>query len=123
MNVKEIEDAIMNLSYEDKASVYSTCFGFGTLTSPALNDKLILISLIALTANKLKDKDPNLKTIDILRKIVGKDEKYFQNFLEGLAIKVDDLSSAVSVFDPCGLKSSNEIINKIKELLNTWLPF
>lgn len=123
MNTREIKDAIMNLSYEDKASVYSSCFGFGTLASQTLNDKLILISLIALTADKLKAKDPELRTIDILKKIAGTEGKHFQEFLESLAIKVDDLSFNVKVFDPCGLKSSSEIISKIKELLNEWLPF
>jgi hypothetical protein len=36
---------------------------------------------------------------------------------------VDDLSYGVSKFNSYGLTDSKQIINKIKELLNTWTPF
>ena len=83
-----------------------------------------LISLIALTSAKLKEKNPELTTLNLLVKITGEKEgTYFYKFLESLSILVDDLSYNSTKFDPCGLKSSTDIINKIKELLNTWTPF
>lgn len=120
----EIIDNIESLTYEDKSKLYTKCFGFGTLASTKLNDKLILISLVALTANKLKQKNPELTTLELLEKITGgKDSIYFHEALENLALIVDDLSFGIDEFDPCGLTNSKDIINNIKELLETWLPF
>lgn len=122
--IREIETSIKDLSYEDKSKLHVRQFGFGSLDSTSLNDKLILISLIAFTANKLKEKNPELTTLSMLVKITG--EKEGTNFyaaLENLSLLVDDLSYGITVFDPCGLTSSKDIINKIKELLQTWTPF
>jgi hypothetical protein len=124
MNVDEITNEINNLSYEDKFKLYIRCFGFGGLVSPELDDKLILISLIALTSYKLKEKNPKFTTLDLLIQITKEKEgTSFYKSLENLAMLVDDLSYGVTKFDSCGLTDSKQIINKIKELLNTWTPF
>lgn len=124
MSVDNLVKEIEGLSYKDKAQLYTKCFGFGTIASSEMNEKLVLISLIALTSQKLKEKNLELTTLDLLVKITGEKERtHFYRFLENLSILVDDLSYCSTKFDPCGLKNSTEIINKIKELLNTWTPF
>lgn len=124
MNVDEITNEINKLSYEDRFKLYVRCFGFGNLLSDEFDDKLILISLIALTANKLKEKNPKLTTLDVLLQITKEKEgTSFYNALENLSMLVDDLSYSVSKFNSYGLNDSKQIINKIKELLNTWTPF
>jgi hypothetical protein len=124
MNVDEITNEINKLSYEDRFKLYVRCFGFGNLLSDEFDDKLILISLIALTANKLKEKNPKLTTLDVLLQITKEKEgTSFYNALENLSMLVDDLSYGVSKFNSYGLTDSKQIINKIKELLNTWTPF
>jgi hypothetical protein len=114
----------MKLSYEEKKDLYQELFSLGNFSSE-LNDKLVLISLIALVSSKLKAKNPKLSTLDIILKIAEqeKDDSYFYHYLEGLAIVTDDFSYATSKYDSCGLSSSEEIIKKIKNLLNAWLPF
>ncbi len=124
MKLDNLTEDIKSLSFEDRAKLYTVCFGFGTLASKELNTKLILISLVALTSSKLKEKNPKMTTLDLLIKLTGeKPGTFYYTALENLAIIADDLSYSTDIFDPCGLTNSTDIINKIKELLQTWTPF
>lgn len=124
MSIDNIVSEINKLNAEDKLKVYTRSFGFGSLESNKLNDKLTLISLVALTASKLKEKDKSLTTLDILLKITKSELNYgIYDFLVNLAILVDDLSYDTYEFDPCGLTDSKQIINKINEIIQQWLPF
>jgi hypothetical protein len=125
INSDSIIELAEKLEYQDKLKLYNRIFSLGNLTSVDLNTKLILISLIALTYNQLHKKDPQITPLSILMQITGqrKDNSGFYQFLEGLSILVQDISYGCTTFDPCGLQSSQEIINKIKEILTTWVPF
>lgn len=122
---RSVLDEVEKLEYKEKVVIYSRIFSLGNLNSTDLNTKLILISLIALTYQQLQKKNPQITPLDILLKITrqAKDNSGFYQFLEGLSILVQDLSYGCTTFDSCGMKSSQEIINKIKEILNTWIPF
>lgn len=113
------------LNYIDKASVYSRFFTTGYLASKDMNEKLVLISLLALTTSKMREKDPTMNPLKILMSITNQieDNSVFYQFLEGIAIITEDFMYGCTKFDPCGLTSSREIINRIKEILGTWLPF
>ena len=124
MNVNQIVSSVNNLSVEEKSLVYTRCFGFGTLSSDKLNDKIMLISLVGLTASKLKEKNKDLKTLDILIQITKASKKdMVYDFIVNLSIIVDDLSYLVKEFDSCGFNESKQIISKIKELISSWVPF
>lgn len=121
-----METPYKNLTYEEKEVLHREVYSLGTIGSTHdVNDKLILISLLALTYLKMKEKNPNVKVIDILKSITKQepDNSYFYQMLEGLAILVEDLSYNCKTADACGLTSSKEILMKIKAILNTWLPF
>lgn len=117
-------DELEKLPYEDKRKLYLRLFSLGNFGAD-INNKLILISLVSLTYLKMKEKNKDLTPMDILIKITGEKDKtsYFYQALEGLSILVEDFCYAGNLADSCGLKSSQEIINKIKEILSTWLPF
>lgn len=124
--VNLLAQELSELSFEEKSRLYTVVYGFGSIASTNITDKLVLISLIGLSSYKLKEKNPEMTTLDFLiaiTKSTKKKDEQFHNFLENLAILVDDLSYATKEFDTCGMKSSAEIINKIKEILETWLPF
>lgn len=123
--VNLLAQEIQELTQEEKSRLYTVVFGFGSIASTDITDKLVLISLVGLSSSKLKEKNPNFTTLEFLLKITNteKTEEHFYNFLSNLAILVDDLGYATKNYDACGLKSSTEIINKIKEILQTWLPF
>ena len=123
--VKEVIAAIEKLDYVDKLSVYQATFGLGCLGNKDLNDKLVLFSLVALVTSKMRAKDSQCTPLKVLMQITGQiqDNSGFYQFLEALSIVVEDLMYETDKFDACGLKSSQEIISRIKELLDTWIPF
>ncbi len=123
--INKIASQIEELSFEEKCRLYTISFGFGSISSTEMNEKLVVISLIAFTSSKLKEKNPGMTTLDFLVKITGakKNDRGFYSFIENLSILADDLSYCSTKYDTCGLKTSGEIINKIKEILQTWLPF
>lgn len=123
--VNKITSFLDTCNYEERKEVYQKTFSLGYLNSEEMNDKLVLISLIALVLQKMKQKNPDITAIDILVKITGEKEKNtsFYQFLETIAIIAEDFSYCTKKIDACGLKTSEEIIKKIKELLNTWMPF
>lgn len=121
--IDNIVTAFAELDYTSKLKVYNRLFSLGYI--PEIENKFNLISLVALTTSKMREKNPKIMPLDILMKITGqeKDNSGFYQFLESLSIVVEDMSYQCSKFDACGCKTSQEIITKIKEILNTWLPF
>lgn len=120
-----MESPDKNLTYEGRKELYTKTFSFGNFLTRNVNDKLILISLLSLTYIKMKEKTPSITVIDILKSITKQkaDNSGFYNMLESLAIIVEDYCYDCTAADSCGLKTSSEIINKIKEILNQWIPF
>lgn len=123
--VDSIVISLDSLEYTDKLSAYNRVFSLGNFTSDDMNDKLVLISLVALANQKMKEKDATMTPLKLLMKITGeiKSNSGFYQFLEALSIMVEDLSYGCNKIDTCGMKTSQEIINKIKEILDQWLPF
>lgn len=128
MDRTKIENAVFilnNLSYLDKQEVFNRVFSLGKFSSIDLNEKLVLVSLVALVTQQMRTKQPDITPLQVLLKLTGqiKDNSSYYQFLEGLACLVEDALYGCSKIDPCGCKTSTEIINKIKEILSTWLPF
>lgn len=122
---QKVTSLLGNLSYEDKLYVFNKIFTFGNLDTDNLDDKLVLISLLALTTSKMRLKDPTITPLKILLSITKQinDGSAFYQFLEALSIITEDFLYESKEISSCGLNSSQEIITKIKELLNKWLPF
>lgn len=124
--IEEASNIIDSMDYFAKKEIYNKYFSLGTLNGiKVVNEKLILISLISFTYLKMLEKDPQITPLSILMKITNqkKDGTAFYQTLEGLSIAVEDFCYGCTSADACGLKNSTEIINKIKEILNTWMPF
>lgn len=122
--IEQAVQLISNLDYEKRKSVYSRLFGLGVFEGESLDSKLVLISLVAITWLKLKEKNPKIVPLEILEKVTSELKgTLYHKVLEDLSILVEDLCYGHRTASSCGLKSSQEIINKIKETLNTWTPF
>lgn len=122
--VDKLSIEISNLEYKEKLLLFKRCFGISNF-GPDLNDTLILISLVALVTSKMRDKDPEVTPLRVLIKITNiydRTSAVYQ-MLENLSILVEDLTYNQIKIDNCGLKTSQEIINKIKTILDQWLPF
>lgn len=114
------------LEYADKELLYTRVFSLGTFNkATTVNEKLILISLIAFAYLQIKKTNPSVTVLKLLMQITKtkKNDSDFYNMLEALSIIVEDFCYNTDKADSCGLSSSKEIINKIKELLDSWLPF
>ena len=122
--VNRLNVEISNLEYKEKLLLFKNCFGIGNFGSD-LNDTLILISLVGLVTSKMKDKDPEITPLRVLLKITGIHDRTssIYQMLENLSILVEDLTHDQMKIDACGFKNSQEIINKIKIILDQWLPF
>lgn len=128
MDRNKRENVITNLeslSYEDKLYVFNRIFSLGNIDTKNLDDKLVLVSLVALTTKKMRIKDSTITPLKILLSITKStnDGTSFYQFLESLAIIIEDFMQNCETISSCGLNTSQEIINKIKTLLNTWIPF
>ena len=124
--VQEFNSNFQKLSYEEKVSFYSKNFSTGAFTSEKLANKLALISLLALTTKKLREKDGNLTVKVVIEKILQRPLFYtesFDAFLIGLSIVCEDFLYETKEIDNFGFTESKQIIAKIKELLNEWFPF
>lgn len=123
---EQIESIIINASYDDKRTLYSTLFTMGNQTSGKLTNKLDLINLICLVSQKMSSDSKTVTTKDVIEKLVShvlNCNNAYDNFLIGLSIVCDDMMFGVDDISPLGLTSSGEIIKRIKELLAEWLPF
>lgn len=117
---------INNLTYEEKKNLYMKIFSIGNFyKTPSLDEKMVLVSLVSLVYIKTKEKKSDIIPLDILVQITKatKDDSAFYNMLESLSILVEDFCYDTKVASSCGLKDSKEIIKKIKEILNSWIPF
>ena len=125
MNKEQVVSAIDKFSLEDRKYIHDRYFSMGGLGGTNVNDKLILYSLICFVYIKMKEKNPKVRCIDILKKITGisNGDDVFYQYLENLSIVCEDLAEGCNTADVCGLKTVDEIIAKIKSILETWLPF
>jgi len=125
--VKQTKSNISLLSYKDKVTIYNDFFDLGGITSMSLNNRMALVSLICLVTFKMRQKNTSETCHSVLKKIIKSEDMLrntqFGNFIEGLSIVCENFMYSCTKFDTFGLKSSEEIVNKIKELLDEWLPF
>ena len=121
MSINTITKQIKAMSYEDKSQVFNACFNLGYF-GKNINTKGPLLGLLALVSNRLQKANPSVtNTYEVLKQIIkpkGSDED-----LMSLGLFVDSFSYGVEDFDTYGLKDSQAIMAKIRELLSKWTPF
>ena len=124
--MQELVKSFNALAYPEKRDVYSKTFCLGTFNGITnVNDKLILLSLVSLVYLQMKKKKADITPLDILLSITKQvpDNSGFYQTLETISLMVEELCYAAITADSCGMKTSQEVVNKIKEILNSWIPF
>ncbi len=110
-------------NYEYRKEIYETYFSLGHLNT-GIGRKFALISLICYLTHKLQLKKPEVTCYKVIMKIIEKEvHKHDPDFIENLSIICDDFMKNTSEFLTFDIKSTKEMANKVKEILNTWLPF
>ena len=119
----ELQKFMYEPSYRDLLGVYGYYFTLGNLNTD-IGSKFALISLICYLTSKVRKKNPKATCLQVINKIIEKDKaKHDERFIQGLSIVCEDFMRNTSEFLTFELKTQKEIISKIKEILNTWLPF
>lgn len=108
------------LTYAEMKSLYSKYFSLNGIAGE-IDNKFALISLICLLTDAQKKKNPDVTCYEVIEKVTSK--KLPENFSFGLAIVCEDFLKGSTSFNNCGLKSGKEIVSKINEILDNWLPF
>lgn len=112
-------DIIDTPPYKEMQRTYSRCFSLGYLNTD-ISTKFALISLIGYLTFKIKQKKPDVTPYQIIKKIIG--DSLPEDFIKGLAVVVDDFAYGVKNFPTFDLEDK-KIPSKIKEILNTYVPF
>lgn len=107
------------MTYKELSDFYQKHFSLGYLNTD-FNTKAALIALICYLTRKLKEKKPDITHYQIIKKFTPPD--FDEEFIKGLAITCDDRSYGVTEFPTFGL-TMKEIPAKIKEILNSYIPF
>ena len=110
------------MKFEELRRFYSEYFSIGNLNSSHnLADRLALISLICYVTYKSKQKNPDTTHYSVIMKL-SKNLNLPDQFIKGLAIVCEDMSYDCTEFPTFGLKGK-EILSKIIEMLNSYMPF
>lgn len=115
-----MKDFERNLTYKEKAEIFDNYFSLGYINSD-INEKLALIALIGYTVMKIRKKTPSATYLQVVYKIAS-GMSIPEDFLDSIAIIAEDFSYKCTNFPTFGLKDK-EIIPKIKDILNKYVPF
>lgn len=117
------------MEYNTKKTNYYANIHLGTMTTGRFEDKLELIKLICFMTQNLNKKDPvkYKDTISILSMLYEKElnanNEAFKDYLYSLSIICEDFLYGVDNIVNPGFKDSKEIIIRIKQLIEQWIPF
>ena len=112
-------DIIRNPKYEELQEIYKSYFSLGQL-GVSFDTKLALLSMLCYLTEQLKAKKPDVTHYQVLRNIVG--SKLSEDMIKGIAVICSDMSYGCKEFPTFGLDSKQMIV-KIKEIADNYLPF
>ena len=112
-----------NPTYQELEDYYHEYFSLGDLDCD-LSNKFALISLICFLTKQARIKNPDATCYQVIMKIIsGEESNYSLEFIRGLSIVCTDMMKHSNEFLTFDLKTSKAMVEKIKEILKTWLPF
>ena len=110
-------------SYKDLQNVYLKWFSLGGIAGE-IDNKFALISLICALTAAQKNKNPDITCYEVIKKIIAKGgPQLTDDYLFGLSIVCEDFLKGSTKFNTCGLKTAKDMVEKINEILEKWLPF
>lgn len=115
-------DIITTPPYEEMQRIYKQYFSLSFLGND-ISNKFALISLTCHITEKLKAKKPDVTHWSVLYKINNTGSSHVpEDFLKGLAVLCSDFGYGCTEFPTFGIEDK-KIPAKIKELLDSWIPF
>ena len=114
-----------SLTPEERVAVFQTLFSLGNY-GEAIDNKLILISLIGSITLAMKKKNPEADpymAIDKLIDLKALNNGITEEYKEILALYVGEFLGGVKTGNTFGIKSAADIKAKINEILQQYIPF
>lgn len=113
------------MNFNELKRLYNENFSLGYINSghnrSAIEERMVLISLICYITYKAKLKNPDVSHYEIIMKL-SKNLGIPENFIKGLSIICEDFSYSCTDFPVFGLKG-NDIINEVVSILKSYVPF
>lgn len=110
-------------SYQDLEDYYREYYSLGNLAC-SIGEKFALISLICFLTKQARQKNPDATCYLVIMKIIdGEESQHDMKFIRGLSVVCTDMMKQCNDFLTFDMKTSKDMVNKIKEILHTWLPF
>nr|DAP34576.1 MAG TPA: hypothetical protein [Caudoviricetes sp.] len=114
---------IENPTFSELDEAYRRYFTLGYLNTD-IGSKFALISLTCFLTKQARVKTPEATPYDVLLKVIGGDTSSFDmEFLRAVAAICNDFMRNTTEFLTFDMKSSREMVIKIREILSTYLPF
>lgn len=115
------------MDYKEKLNFYLENYTSGGITSGKFEDKLEIYKLLCFLTFQFRRKNlSNISCKEMLEKILNRklnEEVSLDSYYIGISIVCDDLLYSIESIENPGYKTSLELINRLKTLLNEWLPF
>lgn len=108
------------MTYKELKGFYEDYFVIGHLNVD-ITEKFALIALICHVVKGLKRKKPDVTYYKVVYKLC-ENSGFPEEFINGLAIICEDFAKGSKEFPTFNLKGK-EITAKIREILNSYLPF
>lgn len=118
----------MDLTLSQLNEIYQQYFSLRNVHT-SIDNKFGLISLVCFLTKQARVKKPDATCLQVLEKVNAptKENPFLAcpdgDFIKGLAIICEDYMLTEGDFMTFGLKSAKDIVNKIREILGTELPF
>ena len=111
-------------SYEDRKKLYDRYFGVGYLNA-TIDERLAVIGLICNVTHQLQMKKPDVTCYRVIMKILENFNMTdnMKIFIEGLSIMCEDVMLHATSFPDFGIKNGKERVSKIRDILETFIPF
>lgn len=127
---KNSNNQIEPLDIESKRIFYAHYFSSGTNFNCSFGTKIEIITLLAFLTQELKKRFPSdyKNSYDAITKFIFKqpitEANGYNDYLIALSIITDDLMWGCNEIEkPEKYNSANEIRERIKEIINSWMPF
>lgn len=107
---------------EELSAYYREHLTLGCLATD-IGSKFALISLICFLTKQARKNKPDATCAQVIKKIVGDSSSNSKGLLKAVAVICEDYMRNTTEFLTFNLKSSKEMVDKIKEILHCELPF
>lgn len=109
--------------YKELEKYYQVNFSLGQLSCD-IGSKFALISLICFLTKQARLKNPDATCYLVIMKIINDEaSSHDMKFIRGLSVVCSDMMKNCDEFLTFDLKTAKAMVDKIKEILHTWLPF